>query len=359
LPETRFRAHARGRVERGSFRARLNRFVVEADIGGETVLAHLPNPGRLWEILFPGTELALLPTPWSPKLRFKVVAARRNGRWVCLDTIRTNALARFLIEHGAVPGLEGWKILASEVAVGRSRFDFLLERGEERLYLEVKSCTLFQGPMSMFPDAVTERGRRHLLELAALGETGPRGAVLVVSQGPESRFFLPDYHTDPAFARAFLDVRGKLGLFAVSIGWEENLFLEKEVRALEIPWAALEGTDFDSGAWLAILHGSAEPGLPPFSVLAGVVEAGLDREMRRLARELAPAVVKILPIRGYGGGRARLEEALAASAMAEEPAPVGGKGKLPGFPRHPLTVPSFVKTLLDFRLILQPLGKML
>jgi hypothetical protein len=213
--------------------------------------------------------------------------------------------------------------------------------------------------MSMFPDAVTERGRRHLLELAALGETGSRGAVLVISQGPESRFFLPDYHTDPAFARAFLDVRGKLGLFAVSIGWEEDLFLEKEVRSLEIPWAVLEGTDFDAGAWLAILDRRAEPGLPPFSVLAGVEEAGLDREMRRLARELAPAAVKILPIRGYGGERARLEEALAVSAMAAEPAPNGGKGKLQGFPRHPLTIPSFVKTLLDFRMILQPLAKML
>jgi hypothetical protein len=213
--------------------------------------------------------------------------------------------------------------------------------------------------MAMFPDAVTERGRRHLLELAALGEKGSRGAVLVVSQGPESRFFLPDYHTDPAFARAFMDVRGKIDLFAVSIGWEEDLFLVPGIRPLEIPWAVLEKTDFDAGAWLAILDRRAEPGLLPFSVLAGVAEAGLDREMKRLAKDLAPAVVKILPVRGYGGGQARLEEALAVSAMAEEPAPGGGKGKLPGFPRHPLTVPSFVKTLLDFRLILQPLAQML
>jgi sugar fermentation stimulation protein A len=359
LAEVRFWAHARGRILRGTFLRRLNRFVVEAESGGETVQAHLPNPGRLWEILFPGTELALLPTPNSPKLACKAVAARRNGRWVNLDTIRTNALARFLLEREAVPGLEGWRILSSEVPVGRSRFDFLLERGGERLFLEVKSCTLFQGAMSMFPDAVTERGRRHLLELAALGETGSRGAVLVVSQGPESRFFLPDYHTDPAFARAFMDVRGKVGLFAVSIGWEEDLSLAPGVRPLEIPWGVLEKTDFDAGAWLAILDRRAEPGLPPFSVLAGVEASGLDRKMRRIAAKPAPSVVKVLPVRGYTGGLALLEEALAGSAMTVEAESFPGEGKIFGYACHPLANPSFVKSLLDFRMILQPLGKML
>jgi sugar fermentation stimulation protein A len=359
LAEARFLAHARGRVVRGTFRARLNRFVVEADLGGETVLAHLPNPGRLWEILFPGTELALLPTPWSPKLAFKAVAARRNGCWVNLDTIRTNALARFLLEREAVPGLEGWKILSSEVPVGRSRFDFLLERRGERLFLEVKSCTLFQGALSMFPDAVTERGRRHLLELAALGETGSRGAVLVISQGPESRFFLPDYHTDPAFARAFMDVRGKVGLFAVSIGWEEDLSLAPGVRHLEIPWAVLEKTDFDAGAWLAILDRSAEPAALPFAVLSGVEASGLERKMRRIAAKLAPPVLKVLPVRGYTGGLALLEEALAGSATMVEAGPFAVEGKIFGYSRHPLSNPAFVNSLLDFRMILQPLAEML
>jgi sugar fermentation stimulation protein A len=359
LAVERFRAQARGRVERGTFRARLNRFVVEADLGGETVLAHLPNPGRLWEILFPGTELALLPTPHSPKLGFKAVAARRNGRWVNLDTIRTNALARFLIEHEAVPGLEGWRILASEVPAGRSRFDFLLERKGERLFLEVKSCTLFQGALSMFPDAVTERGRRHLLELAALGETGARGAVLVISQGPESRFFLPDYHTDPAFARAFMDVRGKLDFLAVSVGWEEDLSLAPGVRPLEIPWAVLEKTDFDAGAWLAVLDRRAESAASPFAVLAGAAESGLDREMRRVAGKLAPAVVKVLPVRGYTGGLPLLEETLAGSAMTAEGGPLPGERRIFGYACHPLANPAFVESLLDFRMVLQPSGMML
>jgi sugar fermentation stimulation protein len=359
LAKARFWAHGRGRIGLGSFRARLNRFVVEADLDGKTVAAHLPNPGRLWEILFPGTELALLSTPNSPKLAFKAVAARRNGRWVNLDTIRTNALARFLLEREAVPGLEGWRILSSEVPVGRSRFDFLLERRGERLFLEVKSCTLFHGAMSMFPDAVTERGRRHLLELAALGETGTRGAVLVISQGPESRFFLPDYHTDPAFARAFMDVRGKIGLFAVSVGWEEDLSLAPGVRPLEIPWGILEKTDFDAGAWLAILDRRAEPAASPFAVLAGVEASGLERKMKGVAAKIAPSAVKVLPIRGYKGGLPLLEEALAASAVTVEAGPFPGEGRLFGYTCHPLASPAFVESLLDFRMILQPLGKML
>lgn len=355
----RFRAFARGRVERGIFRTRLNRFVIEAELEGRTIRAHLPNPGRLWEILHPGVELALLPTPQSPGMAYKTVAARRGGRWVCLDTIRTNALARHLLEREAVPGLEGWKILASEVPRGNSRFDFLLGRNAERLFLEVKSCTLFQGSMAMFPDAVTERGRRHLLELAGLGGTGERGAVLVVSQGPKSRFFLPDYHTDPAFARAFLETRGKIGVFAVSTGWDEDLVLEETVRSLEIPWETLERTDFDSGVWLAILDRRTRPAMPPFSVLAGLEESGLDRRMKRLSKELAPSAVKIVPIRGYRGGLGPLEEALALSAAQVEKNTGGEKTTVFRYDRNPLSLPGFVETLLDFRLVLQPLGKML
>jgi sugar fermentation stimulation protein A len=336
--------------------ARLNRFVIEAEVGGKTVHAHLPNPGRLWEILFPGTELALLPAPEGSKLPYKTVAARRNGRWVCLDTIRTNALARYLLDRDAVPDLKGWRPVASEVPVGNSRFDFLLGRGDERLFLEVKSCTLFQGPMSMFPDAVTERGRRHLLELAALGETGSAGAVLVISQGPESRFFLPDYHTDPAFAEAFLETRGRIGIHAVSVGWDEDLALYDRVRPLEIPWEILEKIDPDSGAWLAILEGGGEAGKQPFSVRVGVERSGLGRRMRRLCREQSPRVVKVLPIRGYRGMASDLEEALSRSAVSVEPASGSGCGRTFGYSRHPLDCPAFVDVLLDFRMVLQPFG---
>lgn len=354
----RFRAAPRGNLRRGSFLRRLNRFVVEAESEGRTVLAHLPNPGRLWEILFPGTELALLSTPRSPKLACKAVAARRNGHWVCLDTIRANALARHLLEREAVPGLEGWKVRSSEVTAGSSRFDFLLGQGRGQLFLEVKSCTLFQGPMAMFPDAVTERGRRHLLELAALGETGARGAVLLISQGPESRFFLPDYHTDPAFARAFLEVRGKVDCFAVSVGWEEDLSLASGVRPLEIPWDVLERTDFDAGAWLLVLEGRENPPDLPFSVAVGAEESGLDRKMKSLAREYGDSAVKVLPVRGYRDGAALLEQALVPSADDWERRTGPNGGGLLRFSRNPLSVPAFVETLLDFRLVLQPLGKM-
>ena len=299
----RFRAFARGIVQGGTFLRRLNRFVLEAETEGAVVAAHLPNPGRLWEILFPGTELALVPTPQSPKLAFKVAAARRNGRWVNLDTIRTNALARHLIEGDRIPGLAGWEVLSSEVPHNDSRFDFLLGRGKDRLFLEVKSCTLFQGPMSMFPDAVTERGRRHLLELAALGPGEPGGAVLVVSQGPESRFFLPDYHTDRAFAEAFIETRGLVAVHAVSVGWDDDLSLAGEVRLLEVPWDALVRTDFEAGAWIAVLRGS-EAGLEtPYAVAAGVEDIAAQRQ-----RSFYAVASKALPFgfrlhAGFGNGR--------------------------------------------------------
>jgi len=358
LADRRFRAFARGTVQGGTFLRRLNRFVVEAETAGTVVAAHLPNPGRLWEILFPGTELALVPTPQSPKLSFKVAAARRNGQWVNLDTIRTNALARRLLEDGRVPGLAGWEVLSSEVPHNSSRFDFLLGRGADRLFLEVKSCTLFQGPMSMFPDAVTERGRRHLLELAALEPGEPGGAVLVVSQGPDSRFFLPDYHTDRAFAEAFLETRGRVGVHAVSVGWDDDLALAEEVRQLEIPWDVLARTDFDAGAWIVLLRGGAAGLETPYAAAAGVEKSGLDRKMRALARHFGPALLKVLPVRGYGGGLDCLEEALLALADPGRVTAVEGGARMFGFSSHPIQNRLFVDTLLDFRMILQPLGKM-
>jgi sugar fermentation stimulation protein A len=141
------------------------------------------------------------------------------------------------------------------VTVGRSRFDFLLGRGRQRLWLEVKSCTLYGNGSAMFPDAVTERGRRHLLALARMREEGAaRPAVLFVVHTRTARWFLPDYHTDLAFARAFLDVRRQVRVLPVAVGWNRDLTLQPETRLLEIPWSHLRREAVDRGAYLLLLR---------------------------------------------------------------------------------------------------------
>lgn len=239
-----------------AFLARPNRFRVRCRLDGRTVSAFLPNPGRLRELLLPGRPVYLVRESGSiaRKTRYTAVAVERQGRPVLLHTHRTNDAARALIEMGALPFLRGAQIKGSEVRSGRNRFDFLLEQSGRRTYLEVKSCTLAGRRVAMFPDAVTERGARHVMELAALAEKGASSAVLFVVHWPEARVFLPDFHTDPVFARTLLKCRDRVSVAAVAVGWTSALTLSGEVRGLEIPWEVLERENQDRGSYLLVLH---------------------------------------------------------------------------------------------------------
>lgn len=252
----------RDNILQAVFLKRPNRFLVRciADERGE-VDAYLPNPGRLWELLLPGASLYLHPT-MNPertshsqrKTRFTVMAVEREGSPVFLHTHVTNQVARGLIERGAIPSLEHAQVVKGEVTRGRSRFDLLLEQDGKDLYLEVKSCTLFGNSVAMFPDAVTQRGRRHLIELAEMGSAGIRSAVLFIVHYPHVHWFMPDFHTDYEFSTAFLKVKDRVMILPVAIEWSPDLTIGPEVKNLEVPWEYLRGEIQDRGSYLLILR---------------------------------------------------------------------------------------------------------
>ncbi len=244
------------RLETTHFLSRPNRFLVRCERKGQTLHAFLPNPGRLQELLLPGRRLYVLRElgKQSRKTAYTVVAVEKDGLPIMLHTHRTNDVVHYLLKHGQVPGLEGMRVRASEVKVGRSRFDFLLEKGNERVFLEVKSCTLFGKRVAMFPDAVTERGSRHLRELASLVQNGTGGAVLFLVHWPYARIFMPDYHTDLVFSETLLEVRNKIQIIPISVRWNSDLVLEGEPRLLEIPWSFIERESRDRGSYLLVLY---------------------------------------------------------------------------------------------------------
>jgi sugar fermentation stimulation protein A len=242
-------------IEIASFLHRPNRFVAECYLKGRRISAHLPNPGKLRELLLPDSRLFLAKHPGSTqrKTEYTVVAVEKQGNPVFLHTHLTNHVAHHLIEQQRVPGLEGFKVLKAEVPFGRSRFDFLLQKREKQFILEVKSCTLFGKEIAMFPDAVTLRGRKHLLELAELTKNRYQAGVLFIIHSPSARFFLPEYHTDLNFSRTLLDLRRKLFVLPLGIEWSKDLSLGRVVRPLEVPWGLAEKEAHDRGCYMVIL----------------------------------------------------------------------------------------------------------
>ncbi len=187
----------------GEFLSRPNRFTLVVAVEGREVRAHLPNPGRLVEVLAPGRRILLRPAPKGRKTPYTAVGADLGAFLVSLDSTLPNRMFPRFLAEGALPELGGFRIVAREPRLGAGRADFLLGRGEERLWVEVKSVTLVEAGVALFPDAPTARGRRHLLELARVAQEGERALVLFVVQRPDADRFGPNATLDPWFAQAF------------------------------------------------------------------------------------------------------------------------------------------------------------
>lgn len=182
---------------------------------GDPVEAHLPDPGRLRELLVPGRRVWVRPVPrpstGKPKrrTRFTLVLVETPDRsgWVSVDTTLPNRMVGEALAEGRVEEFEGWCLDRAEVRHGGSRFDFRLVRHGEPLFLEVKSVTLVEEGRALFPDAVTARGSRHLKELAELARSGTATAVLFVAQRADVREIEAARSIDPTFADALATAR--------------------------------------------------------------------------------------------------------------------------------------------------------
>ena len=188
------------------------------------------------------------------KTQYTTIGVERDGLPIFLHTHQTNDIVELLLKNNAVPGLKGAQIVKREVKVGRSRFDFLLQHQKKELYLEVKSCTLFGQKVAMFPDAVTDRGRRHLLELAEMAKEGIKTAVIFAIQSPRLKWFMPDFHTDLAFSKTLLEVQKHVKILPIAIPWTKDMTIELPAKKLTIPWKYLEKEVADTGSYLLLLE---------------------------------------------------------------------------------------------------------
>lgn len=253
-----------------SFLERPNRFIILARLdSSEVVRAHTANPGRMLELLQPGARVILqLSDRRERKTPYTVVAVRRpsDRRTVPLVSVAANTLARELV----LPSIfEGPAQVRSEVVRGGSRFDFLVESAGEKTWVEVKSCTLEAQGVAMFPDAATERGRRHVEELASI--TTARRMILFVIQGLPATRFVPDVHADPAFALALREaVRAGVEVRAATVNVSPQGKAWLENPDLPVDFSPLAAVDRDAGVYIVTLR-------VPEAVEVAVGKLGLRR----------------------------------------------------------------------------------
>ncbi|MFW5747916.1 MAG: DNA/RNA nuclease SfsA [bacterium] len=191
----------------GTFLSRPNRFVIEAETHTGIVRAHCPNPGRMQELLLPGTPVILeaaldrggLNRREPRKTRYSLAACRYKEKIIPLNSSKANDAAEHLVIPRIFPHAEE---VGREIILGSSRFDFLVSEGGRRHLIEVKACTLCEHGIAMFPDAPTIRGTRHVLELAESGAGGFVPHIFFVVFHRDARVFTANIHTDPIFAEA-------------------------------------------------------------------------------------------------------------------------------------------------------------
>ncbi len=189
----------------GRFFERPNRFITRVELDGVVVESHLPDPGRLQELLVEGAEVYLRPAPDNTlrKTRYSTVMVRQGSELISLVSTLPNRFVKLELESRGLPMLAEYELDRSEVKHGRHRFDFLLRNQEwVPFFLEVKSVTFVQHGVAQFPDAMTARGTHHANALAELAEQGVAAGILFVCQRSDAESFRPMYERDPNFASA-------------------------------------------------------------------------------------------------------------------------------------------------------------
>ena len=185
----------------GRFLRRDNRFRVTVEIDGEEAAAHLPNSGRLGELLEPGRPCYLVPQPAEHRrTAFDLLLVEYAGVLVSVDARLPNRLFAEAVATGTLEPFLGTTSIKAEVHHGESRLDFQLVTPTGICWVETKSVTLVENSVALFPDAPTMRGQRHLGELINLVSEGFRAAVVFIIQRQDATSFAPNRAADPAFA---------------------------------------------------------------------------------------------------------------------------------------------------------------
>lgn len=186
-----------------TLKKRYKRFLADVIIDDEVQVAHVPNTGSMsscwdadWKCLV--TESS---NP-ARKLKFTLEMTHNGLSWIGVNTANANKLVKEWLHAGKLEPFLGYQTITPEKKVGASRVDFFLQNHPKLndCYIEVKNVTLKLDGKAQFPDAVSERGQKHLRELLDLKKAGFRSAMVYVVQRQDVETFTPAKSIDPKYA---------------------------------------------------------------------------------------------------------------------------------------------------------------
>jgi sugar fermentation stimulation protein A len=187
----------------GTLIRRYKRFLADVRLeSGQEVTAHCANSGRMTACCDPGRTVYLSRQD-NPrrKLKYTWELIEMPSSLVGVNTMVPNRLVHQSVVSDTVSELVGYQDAIREVKVGKhSRIDLMLSGGDrDRCYVEIKNCTLVENGVARFPDAVTSRGLKHLVELEKLVAKGYRCVMFYLIQRMDARLFRPADDIDPAY----------------------------------------------------------------------------------------------------------------------------------------------------------------
>lgn len=198
----------------GKILKRYKRFLADVELeNGEVITAHTANTGSMKTCWEPGWNV-LMSFHDNPKrkLKYSLEMTHNQETWIGINTSLPNKLGKEAIENGTIKELQGYENIKPEAKIGKSRIDLYLTGSADHpdCYVEIKNVTLKgEGKQVLFPDAVTERGQKHLQELINIVESGKRACMLYIVQREDVSHFSPADSIDVRYGELLREAKEK------------------------------------------------------------------------------------------------------------------------------------------------------
>lgn len=183
-------------IVKGNFIERPNRFIAHCEVNGNIEIVHVKNTGKCKELLVTGTTVYLEQND-NPnrKTKYSLIAVQKGNRLINMDSQVPNKVVYDGILNNIItlPGLDEEIVnIRREKTYKSSRFDIYIETKNKKAFVEVKGVTLEENDIVMFPDAKTERGVKHVLELIDAHKNGYLSYIVLVIQMSNVKYFTPN-----------------------------------------------------------------------------------------------------------------------------------------------------------------------